>query len=172
MIVKTHFQIEVFQFMVGQLCSRTSGPLVDRAWVVIEEIYRYHNELFKVSVKPNVSLGIVAIKSWKRREEAVRLATGTLPETPWYIARLRELLGSGCDSQDSASDTTASPSTKSTTVGVTPSSTEMPWDQMLGFVDSSSINWDMFGNAAQPAVNYGTYAAAGLGPYQTMNGWM
>ncbi|KAH8200746.1 hypothetical protein TruAng_005063 [Truncatella angustata] len=171
--VKIHFQMEVFQFMVGQLCSRTSGSLVDRAWTVVEEVYRYHEELFKASVRSNASLGVVTIKAWKKREEAVRLATGTAPEAPWYINRLRELLGSSSDSQTTPSDTTTmSPSSRSINTPVMPNNLELPWDQMLGFVDSSSISWDVFGNPGQPApVNYGTYAP-NMGPYQTMNGWM
>lgn len=158
--------------MVGQLCSRTSGQLVDRAWSVVDEIYRYHTELFKLSHKANASLAATTMKAWGKREETLRLSTGATPELPWYISRLRELLGSGYDTLDSTCDMTTSPSTESVNgLGATPND-NMAWDQMLGFVDSSSINWDTFGNAGQPmANNYGAYGA-GMGPYQTMNGWM
>lgn len=158
--------------MVGQLVSRTSGQLVERAWPVIEDIYRYHTELFKLSHKPYASLAVTAIKAWKKREETLQLSTGTIPEAPWYISRLRELLGPGYDISDSTSEMTTSPSIQSVNVLRNTTNDAMPWDQMLGFVDSSTISWDVFGNAGQPVVNnYGAYGA-GMGPYQTMNGWM
>ncbi|KAK9773797.1 putative Fungal-specific transcription factor domain-containing protein [Seiridium cardinale] len=170
--VKIHFQVEVFQFLIGQLCSRTSGQLVDRAWAVVEDVFRYHGEFLKLSIKPHAALALVTIKAWRKREEALRLSTGGIPETPWYITRLRELLGPGYDVQDSGSEATMSPSTQSISApGTSSSSADMPWDQMLGFVDSPAMSWDIFGQNSQPAVNYSAYST-GMGPYPTMNGWM
>lgn len=157
--------------MVGQLCSRTTGQLVDRAWVVVEDIYHYHSELFKMSIKPHQSLAVIAIKAWGKREESLQLSTGTTPETPWYISRLRELLGPGYDYQDSMSDSTMSPATQSLGVPTVSSNADVPWDQMLGFVDSSTINWDVFGNSGHAGVNYAAYGAV-PGQFQTTNGWM
>ncbi|ETS80340.1 hypothetical protein PFICI_07869 [Pestalotiopsis fici W106-1] len=168
--VKTHFQIEVFQFMVGQLCTHTTGQLVERAWKVVAEVYRFHPEFFKLSIKPHASLAVIAIKAWSKREGALCLATGTTPETPWFISRLRELLGSSYEPMDNASDIKLSPSTPAVSIAGTAASADMPWDQMLGFVDTSTINWDMFGNNGAPVVNYGAYG--NMGPYQTMNGWL
>ncbi|KAF7533875.1 hypothetical protein G7054_g6689 [Neopestalotiopsis clavispora] len=141
----------------------------DRAWKVVAEVYRFHPEFFKITVRPHASLAVITIKAWSKREEALYQATGATPETPWFISRLRELLGPGYEPMDSASDIKLSPSTPAVSIAGTAAS-DMPWDQMLGFVDTSTINWDMFGNNGAPMVNYGAYG--NMGPYQTMNGWL
>lgn len=164
----THFQIDVFLFLVGQLCTRTSGQLVDRAWYVVENIFRYHTELFKMSFKPNASLAIFTLRAWKKRKEVLQAATGATPETPWFIFRLRDLLGGGDESQGTSDDETETPaysvpSARSVSAGV-----DMPWEQMMGILDNNSFNWDMFGEPGQqpvPFVNYGPN-------YPNTHGWM
>ncbi|KAH8664116.1 fungal-specific transcription factor domain-containing protein [Xylariales sp. PMI_506] len=171
--IMAHFQVEVFLFMVGQLCSRTSGQLVDRAWYVAERFYHYHAELFKLSTKPHGSLAVYMLRAWKKREEVVTASTGTPPVKPWYIARLQELLSSSNDSHEST-DGRLKHQTQTPIPPSVAGSVEMPWDNMMGFVDAGSVNWDMFsGNTNQPAApGYSGFYGNGLGGHQSMNGWM
>jgi hypothetical protein len=165
----THFQIDVFLFMVGQLCSRTSGQLVDRAWAAVENVFRYHTELFKLSFKPHASLAIFTLRAWKKRKEVLQATTGAPPETPWYIYRLRDLLRASdvpqAASDDEEVDTPAMsvPSTSDVSSNV-----DMPWDQMMGLLDTGSFNWDMFGEPGQQPLPFVQYGAN----YQNANGWM
>lgn len=166
----THFQIELFLYMVGQLCTRTSGQLVVRAWYVAEQFYQYHGELFNLSIKPHASLAMFMLKAWKKREEVLRASTGSPPETPLYIARLRDLLGSDVDSKDGTSVDGNLPDALTKTDGLV-NSVDMPWDQMIGFMDAGSVNWDMFGSNTQSTAHYTNYEQ-GMGNHQNNTGWM
>lgn len=98
---RLHFQLDVFAYLVGQLCHRTTGRLVDKAWEVVEDVYRYHPEFYEVtSQKMYHQLAHFIFKAWRKREEVLRARLGAAPETPQCVQKLR-LLAPG--SEDSAS---------------------------------------------------------------------
>ncbi|KAF3063909.1 hypothetical protein GL218_02305 [Daldinia childiae] len=158
----SHFQIEVFIYMVGQLSTRTSGQLVERAWQVVEMFYQYHTELYDLTMKAHMASAIFTIRAWNVRERILRDTTGSAPETPGYIVKLLSLLP-----PDETRHTRTDEASTVTSLNVSPAaptqqpSTEVSWDQMLGFVDANSIDWgDMFSvpTGGQPQPNFGGYA--------------
>ncbi|KAI0123087.1 fungal-specific transcription factor domain-containing protein [Xylariales sp. AK1849] len=169
--VMSHFQVEVLIFMVGQLLSRTTGNLVERAWVVCEQYYHYHTELFRLSVKPNGSLAVFMLRAWRKREEFLRASRGSTPIKPIFISQLQDLLGSTDGEQDTTGDEVQPPVQSMEMMGLSNGNMDMPWDQMLGFVDTPAINWDMFGNAGQPAPNYANFGP-GSENHPNLNSWI
>lgn len=145
-IVLTHFQIEVFLFMVGQLTTRTSGEFVARAWGVVEGSYHYYDELFDFSMKAHVAIGMRVMQAWRARERALREATGSPPQTPAYIVRLEGLV-TAYESRNNTPSTSAGFTDLKLDPGTVSTNTteeESAWDQMLGFIDAGNINWDGF----------------------------
>lgn len=136
--VKLHFQLDVFAVMTGQLYQRPTGTLSDRAWKNIANIYRYHTELSDMSQKQYALQAQFTLRAWKAREQAYARA-GRPIDTPPFIARLRET----APSETSRSSTQSS---------VTPPATMQPPEQITeldqflgGYLDVSSLNWDMWG---------------------------
>ncbi|KAK7751672.1 hypothetical protein SLS62_006333 [Diatrype stigma] len=145
--ILTHFQVEIFIFMTGQLTTRTSGDLVERAWVVVEKTYKYYEELYDFSLKVHGALAARVVQAWKVREKVLQERNGCLPPTPAYILNLEGLLANNDSKYNTPSNTTASSTTEShDTPGAISSrreeSNDTSWDQMLGFLDAGSINWD------------------------------
>lgn len=93
---KLNFQIDVFTYLMGQLCRRTEGPLVERAWAQVDVIFRFYPELLDVGAnKAHASLAMFVLKAWAAREDVIGRARGSLgaPETPFYVKRLRAQVG-------------------------------------------------------------------------------
>ncbi|KAH8878728.1 c6 zinc finger domain-containing protein [Thozetella sp. PMI_491] len=145
-----HFQVDVFVFLVGQLCLRKEGSLVERAWAVVEGIYSFHQELFDVSNKTYFTLSLYILKAWRKRED-VLVAKGEIPSTPFYIERLQEVM----PHDDSKTESTPTEDTPSRQMGQMDLSPYVPkgintpdpaLDQLLtGFLDPASLEWgDMF----------------------------
>ncbi|KAI8956681.1 fungal-specific transcription factor domain-containing protein [Daldinia sp. FL1419] len=156
----SHFQIEVFIYMVGQLSTRTSGQLVERAWIVVEMFYKYHIELYDLSMKAHMASAIFTIRAWTVRERMLRETTGSIPETPGYIVRLLSLLPPEETRHTRADEASTGASQTVSPAAPAQHSTEISWDQMLGFVDANSIDWgDMFSMppGGQPQPNFGGY---------------
>ncbi|KAI0197368.1 fungal-specific transcription factor domain-containing protein [Xylaria flabelliformis] len=168
----TQFQIEMLIFMTGQLSERTTGTLVDRAWAVIEEHYKFHEELLIPSSKIYLALAMLVVRAWKVRETALRQTTGVTPTPPDYIVKLQALVPRMEAKQTRANEavspaSAASSKNKTTAQG----GLGMPWDQMLGFVDVGSLDWDMFaGTGENMAVNPVGYGMGFMG--QQNNSWM
>ncbi|KAG6085771.1 hypothetical protein E4U33_001106 [Claviceps sp. LM78 group G4] len=96
---KSYFQLDVFAVMMGQLCQKPTGGLADRAWITVQQVYCYHDELYDMSSKQSVTQAQITLKAWKVREQ-YHMQHGRHLETPGYILRLRELLPSA-DSRSS-----------------------------------------------------------------------
>ncbi|KPM38866.1 hypothetical protein AK830_g7704 [Neonectria ditissima] len=137
---KLNFQLDFFSVMTGQLLQRPIGRLADRAWKVIEKIYRYHVELLDMSQKAHVLQAQLVLKAWKAREQAFNQAGQPL-ESPGFIHLLQE-----CSFPDARS---LEPLPQNSLVEPAPSSrqiTEM--DQFLGnYIDVSELSWDNWGDA-------------------------
>ena len=160
-----HFQLDIFMYMAGQLCHRTEGNLVERAWRQVGVVYSYHPELFDATNKNYAALAIFILKAWKKREETVFGRTGQLPETPFYVDKLR-----GCMPNDDykSEPTPPNPYTPASLAAGPHSGGAMPdpvLDQFLGYLDAPTLEWDMFGS---PTVNGGQgmqgFAGFGMGP--------
>ncbi|CAJ2508055.1 Uu.00g092410.m01.CDS01 [Anthostomella pinea] len=169
----THFQLDILIYMVGQLSSRMTGQLVERAWAVTEQLYHFHQELYDLSVKPHAALAIFAIRGWKQREKWLLETGAPAPTTPGYILKLQTLLPSA-ETKHIPEDVKTPDLSNLNMAGdaVAPQTQEVPaWDSMLGLVDTGAIDWDMFagsGNGPLPTGN------GGYGNYGTSytNSWM
>jgi len=158
-----HFQLDVFMYMAGQLCHRTEGTLVERAWKQVEVVYTYHPELFDVSNKTYSTLAIFILKAWKRREEIILSRTGQVPAAPFYVEKLRHTM----PNEDYKTEPTPpNPYTPASLMEEQPMD-PTNFDQFLGGFDVPTLDWDMFaGTAPNPNVgqtlpSFGLY---GLGP--------
>lgn len=141
--VKLHFQIDIFTVMTKQLCQRPTGSLADRAWVMVEKIYRYHSELLDMNQKMYVVQAQTILKAWKAREQAFQQAGQPL-ECPNFVYRLRECLAN--DGRSSEPPTLPPPTQPPTSVA---QMTDL--DPFLGgYLDVSTLNWDMWGSMNQP----------------------
>ncbi|RYP65547.1 hypothetical protein DL769_006293 [Monosporascus sp. CRB-8-3] len=144
--VLTHFQIEVFIFMLGQLSTRTSGRLVERAWAVAEESYTAYQDLFDLSIKPHLILAAHVMKAWKVREKVLQERYRSPPQPPAYIVRLDGQLAAYESKQHTPSGDTPVLNDlrldSSNSSAGTPVTYVAPWDQMLGMIDPGAIDWD------------------------------
>ncbi|KAI0407362.1 fungal-specific transcription factor domain-containing protein [Xylaria palmicola] len=159
----TQFQIEMMIYMTGQLSDRTTGSLVERAWAVLEEHYRFHEELFVLSSKTHLVLAILVVRGWRAREASLRQVTGTAPPTPDYVLQLQALVPSTeakHHHDDDDARTRSEAMVDAATVNATAQGLGMPWDHMLGFVDVGSLDWDFF---AGTGTGTGTETSTGTG---------
>lgn len=91
--MRLQFHFELFAFVVGQLCQRPSGPLVDRAWDTVEHLLEYHPELLKINAsKENMLLASLLVKGWNFREEHCLQQRGITLTVPPYIEYLRSIV--------------------------------------------------------------------------------
>ena len=152
---KLNCQIDVFSIMIGQLCQRVSGTLVDRAWKQVEVVYRYHEELLDTSQKTNAMLATFTLRAWRVRETYL-LRRGIVPDVPHCIFKLREIVSSA---ETSTTDGTP-PSVTAESLPPVPKGTgvagvgdvpmtEEGFDQLLGgFIDVTALDWDAWGDMA------------------------
>ncbi|RYO86877.1 hypothetical protein DL766_001102 [Monosporascus sp. MC13-8B] len=144
--VVTHFQIELFIYMLGQLSTRTSGQLVERAWAVTEANYTAYQDLFDLSIKPHLILAAHVRKAWKVREKVLRERNRSPPQPPVYILRLDgQLTAYESKHHTPSGDTPVLNGLRldsSNGSAATPVMDVTPWDQMLGFIDAGAIDWD------------------------------
>ncbi|KAI1153599.1 hypothetical protein F4825DRAFT_414366 [Nemania diffusa] len=171
--ILTQFQIEMMIYMAGQLSERTTGNLVERAWVVIEQHYGFHEGLTTILSKTHLALAILLVRGWKARETALRETTGSVPATPEYMVKLRALVPSAeaRHAQEEEEEAVEAASINATTSRSATQGIGMPWDQMIGF-DVGALDWDMFSGSGEnlAAVNPVNYGMGFVG--QPNNSWM
>lgn len=159
--------------MAGQLSERTTGNLVERAWVVIEQHYGFHEGLTTILSKTHLALAILLVRGWKARETALRETTGSVPATPEYMVKLRALVPSAeaRHAQEEEEEAVEAASINATTSRSATQGIGMPWDQMIGF-DVGALDWDMFSGSGEnlAAVNPVNYGMGFVG--QPNNSWM
>ncbi|KAK5654788.1 hypothetical protein OQA88_6824 [Cercophora sp. LCS_1] len=142
-----HFQLDVFLYMAGQLCHRTEGDLVERAWRQVEVVYTFHPELFDVSNRTFSTLAIFILKAWRRREEVMIHRTGQIPETPFYVEKLRQTMPNDDYKTEPTPPNPYTPA--SLNEGLEPNGPN--FDQFLGsLLDGPSLEWDMFSVSISP----------------------
>ena len=149
---KLHFQIDVFILMVGMLQSRTVGTLADKGWSQIQEVYKYHDELFDLGPKPNMMLATFVLRAWKARVKSFAQQGKTL-ETPACVLQLRELIPSneGRSSEGTPSTASSEQSTWNEASAIKPdiqmAEVDPIFDQVLnGYIDVTTLDWDIFGD--------------------------
>ncbi|KAJ4288256.1 hypothetical protein N0V88_007446 [Collariella sp. IMI 366227] len=82
-----HFQFDLVIYAAGQLCVRTEGNLVERAWAQLELAYELHPELYDTDSKRCRNLGRYVLKAWRKRE-AILQSRGQTPVVPGFIEKL------------------------------------------------------------------------------------
>uniref|UniRef100_A0A8H7NI61 Uncharacterized protein n=1 Tax=Bionectria ochroleuca TaxID=29856 RepID=A0A8H7NI61_BIOOC len=80
--LRMFFSQKGFFYLVGQVCQRTSGPLVDHAWQIIEDVYLFFEDFANMSQPWNFGLGTLVLKAWRAREAALRAALGGQQQPP------------------------------------------------------------------------------------------
>lgn len=157
---RLHFQLDIFAYLVGQLCHRTTGRLVDKAWQVVEGVYEYHPEFYEMSQKMYYQLAHFIFKAWRKREEALRARLGHPPEVPECVKKLR-LLNPTADDSSIKSESGRTPNNDmfhfggvsaipSTGHAMDLSSVEgAPFDSYMGnyFDFNGALDFDVWGNA-------------------------
>lgn len=177
-----HFHLDIFMYMVGQLCHRTEGSLVARAWHQVEVVYTFHPELYDSANKKHISLACHIMRAWDKRAQALLTATGKYPETPFYVEKLRACMP---DQEFKEDQTPASLYTPPELLGnldggVLPDpGLMMPDDSMdfIGMLGAQTLEWDMFGgqpvSAPNPQVPYepSQFGPFGMGPMGPQTHW-
>lgn len=162
-----HFQLDIFVYLAVQLCHRTEGSLVERAWRQVNVVYSFHPELFDVTNKTHATLAVYILKAWRKREKVIFDRTGQAPETPFYVEKLR-----ACMPNDDykTEPTPPNPYTPVSLTGLhaSPSAPDGTLDQFLGYYDGSGIDWDMFGSPAVESGHGMPFGTFGMG---STGGW-
>lgn len=165
---RLHFQLDIFAYLVGQLCHRTAGQLVDRAWEAVEEAYKYHPEFYEITNRVYYQLAHFIFKAWRKREEALRNRLGCAPEIPECVKKLRLVMPGSDDSSvkseagrtpnnDIFSYANAGASSMATNGGIDPiTGVEGPtFDVYMGnyFDFNGPMNFDLWGNTQSDIPN-------------------
>jgi hypothetical protein len=87
-----HFRLENLLYVASQLCKRTTGTLVDRAWRQLDGTFGLHPEFFDLGKSGHLLLARIILRAWSLREAALLEQNQAVPVTPSYVTRLRELL--------------------------------------------------------------------------------
>ncbi|OAA58987.1 c6 zinc finger domain containing protein [Niveomyces insectorum RCEF 264] len=105
------FQDSMFLFVVGQLCTRTTGKLVEKAWDTVQATYSNYTDLFDVTQRMYYQIGLFVLRAWRTRESILRarLGDGVTFEPPDFITKLRAVM----PSQEDASTIKTEPSSAS-----------------------------------------------------------
>lgn len=87
------FQDNMFLFTVGQLCTRTEGRLVEKAWRLVDLIYSEYIDLYDVTQKSYYRMAMFVLRAWRTRASVLRARNGgRTPEEPAYVRKLRSLM--------------------------------------------------------------------------------
>ncbi|KAK0727861.1 fungal-specific transcription factor domain-containing protein [Lasiosphaeria miniovina] len=157
------FQLDVFMYMAGQLCHRTEGEIVDRAWEMAEVVYSFHPELFDTSNKVYLIIAQYILKAWRKREEILLCRTGEIPDTPFYVDKLQASL----PIDDLKTEPTPPGPFTPASLGLGPPIGGPDLDQLFGgYLDTTALDWDMFGtsNASGDQSMASAFAGFGMGP--------
>lgn len=84
-----HFPFPAYMFLVQELRSRVSGPLVERAWDAIAANYHLRGILSNLHSPMHSAFGNLFLKAWDAHE-ASQLSSGKQVAQPQFITTLRE----------------------------------------------------------------------------------
>lgn len=162
-----HFQLDIFMYVVGQLYRRSEGALVARAWKQVEVVYTFHPELLDITSNKTYSMiATFVLKAWKKREEHMLSQTGQLPEAPFYLESLRSLMPNEAYYSEPTPPDPYTPAYLTGNRRPVTANSDPGFEQFFGaYLDSSAMEWDMFGTMPMSGVQQtGPFAGFGLPP--------
>jgi hypothetical protein len=75
----TYFQLDAFVFMLVELRSQKPSPLVDRAWNLVSEVYKYRPELIDDDTNElNTAIGELVLSRWALHKADVESEGGEI----------------------------------------------------------------------------------------------
>jgi hypothetical protein len=75
----TYFQLDAFVFMLVELRSQKPSPLVDRAWNLVSEVYKYRPELIDDDTNElNTAIGELVLSRWALHKADVESEVGEI----------------------------------------------------------------------------------------------
>jgi hypothetical protein len=166
---RLHFHLDIFMYLAGELCRRTEGMLVERAWRQVDVVYSFHPELFDVTNKNYRTLALHILRAWRIREHVVRTRSGGhAPEVPFYVVKLRLYMP---DVDCKLEDEPTPPDPYQVPDFAAPEQFDIggmqaddALDQFLYPLDTLSLAWDS--PFPSQATNYGSgQAGSGFGPF-------
>ena len=114
---RLYFQDNMFMFIVGQLCIRTTGKLVEKAWIAVETTYDSYPDLYDVTQRSYYQIAMYVLRAWRTRVGVLRARaalSGMAVEPPEFITKLQAVMP--------AQDETASSTTSGAAAAATASS--------------------------------------------------
>ncbi|KJZ77967.1 hypothetical protein HIM_02604 [Hirsutella minnesotensis 3608] len=84
-----YFPFPAYMFLVQELRSRVSGPLVERAWLAIADNYEFRGLLSNLHSPMHTAFGNLFVKAWDAHE-ASQVSNGKPVSQPTFIRVLRE----------------------------------------------------------------------------------
>lgn len=162
--IKSHFQLDGFFFLVGQLMRRPqTGSFADRTWYIIDRYYYYHEEFWDMSQKQHVHLGTVVVKAWRRRERAL-VQAGIMYDVPTCVPRIIDALP---QTSSEASSQDPSPLQRTKVEVPVAGPVDQQLDFMNNFMDTSGLDWDLWTdlNNAPGGNLQNSSAMAAFGPF-------
>lgn len=67
-----HFPVPAYMFLVTELRRRTAGPVVERAWVAVEDNYGLRSGMNNLHSPMHAAFGGLLIKAWDARAAELR----------------------------------------------------------------------------------------------------
>lgn len=67
-----HFPVPAYMFLVTELRRRTAGPVVERAWVAVEDNYGLRSGMNNLHSPMHAAFGGLLIKAWDARAAGLR----------------------------------------------------------------------------------------------------
>lgn len=87
-----HFPVPAYMFLVTRLRWRTVGPMVERAWVAVEENYGFRGGTNNLHGPMHATVGGLLVKAWDARAAGLR-EEGRGASEPGCLAGLRTSVG-------------------------------------------------------------------------------
>lgn len=161
---RLYFQDNMFMFIVGQLCIRTTGQLVEKAWVAVEDTYNNYPDLYDVTQRTYYQIAVYILRAWRTREGVLRARLGGMtPETPEFVTKLRAVMPAQDETKSEVSSSSLSLSTvpESTATTVESSDTLVPSIDELSLMaeDKVMLASSVSGTAPAPATELDQFLA-------------
>lgn len=175
---RTHFQPNIFLYLVGQICTRIhhspadrGGPLAEKAWDLVEQSYACYPQLYDISQRIHFQIARLTLRAWRRREasliEHAGIGSTMVPE---FVTRLQMVVpqDDSVKSEMTGSDAISRISGTGSAVDVSPRALDV---EKMSLMDNShldtfmqpyvdgQLDWDIWagipGGATMPFGSFG-----------------
>lgn len=136
--VLQYFEQDLFTYLLGQLCHRKTGEIVDRAWEVLPIIFAHHENLFDHTTEFYSTIEKFLFRAWRARQEDILLRLGYLPETPGFVQKVEQNLRNRGQTTN-------------------PSYTTAAGDRSSGLPGFDAAFWNMMGWGLAPDQSFGEH---------------